>query len=406
MRRTGYDFRRRTGPGGSVPLTAPVANGWGVAMRRLPVILLAVLASCTGAAPALAASTAFRITDLDLRDPHLFVDFIGCRDITDISLAGSGSVNGNLQKRIQADSTGDGLLDLSLLVVFDPLDAGGAGSPMRFGESSCTAPMTGTTCGPIPFENLQALGSTNAVTGQCLSAIAGTIKPYTPAITTSTSPCFVSAEAPLILLPIFEGMSLPLRAARLAATWSGGSPATALANGLLSGFVTELDANNTIFPASTPLLGGMPLSMALPGGDPPGPGACCAAHSDLDLGPSGERGWWMYFNFTAQAVTYTGPSVGVGDDGDGAAKLAVASANPGRGQVAIAYRLEADGPATVSVHDLAGRRVATPASGWHRAGAHQVAWDGRLGSGAAAGIYVIRLASTRGTIARKVVLLR
>lgn len=35
-----------------------------------------------------AQSDSFRISEMNLRDPHVFVDFLGCRDITDTPLVG------------------------------------------------------------------------------------------------------------------------------------------------------------------------------------------------------------------------------------------------------------------------------------------------------------------------------
>lgn len=369
-------------------------------------LLLAAAASCAISAPALAASTAFRLTDLDLRDPHMFVSFLGCRDVTDTPLVGF-SFNGDLQASIQTDGDGDGFLDESWLIVFDPLDQAGPGGPIRFGESSCTAPMASTTCGPSPFESLQSLASTNSALAGCLGVLAGTTRPYNPIVTTPGPPCFVSAEAPAVTLSLLGGsMPLTLRSFHIAATYVG-TPASTLVNGLMRGFLSEADADATILPASLPLIGGQPLSALFPGGDPPGTGNTnCASHSDVDLGPGGERGWWMYFNFTAAAAGYTGPSVSVGPAGG--ARLALASPNPSRDAVALTWSLETDGPASITVHDLAGRRVATPVSGWQAAGAHRLVWDGRLESGAAAGagLYVIRLSTAQGTVARKVALLR
>jgi hypothetical protein len=368
-------------------------------------LLLAAAATCAVSAPALAASTAYRITDLDLRDPHMFMSYLGCRDVTDNPLFGF-SFNGELQTNIQTDGDGDGFLDQSWLILFDPLDQAGPGSPIRFGESSCTLPMASTSCGPSPYESLQSLASTNSTLAGCLGVIPGTIRPYAPAITTSSPPCFVSAEAPLVTLNLLGGVLFPLRSFRIAATYVG-VPAGTLVNGLMRGFLSEADANATILPASFPLIGGQPLSTLFPGGDPPGTGNTnCASHSDVDLGPSGERGWWMYFNFAASPAGYTGPSLSVGSAGG--ARLALASPNPSRAAVALTWSLEADGPASITVHDLAGRRVATPVSGWQAAGAHRLVWDGRLESGGAAtaGLYVIRLSTAQGTVARKIALLR
>lgn len=336
----------------------------------------------------------------------MFVNFLGCRDITDSPLLGF-SFNGQLQTSIQTDTDVDGLLDQSWLIVFDPLDQAGPGSPIRFGESSCTAPMASTSCGPSPHESLQSLASTNSALAPCLGVLAGTTRPYAPAVTSTSAPCFASAEAPAVTLNLLGGgMPLTLRSFRFAATFVG-TPANSLVNGLMRGFLSEADADATILPASLPLIGGQPLSAMLPGGDPPGAdNTNCAAHSDVDIGPGGERGWWMYFNFVAVPVGYTGPTTGVGSDPG--SRLALTSPNPARASVSLSYRLEADGPASVTVHYLGGRRVAEPVRGWQSAGAHSLVWDGRLdgGGSAAPGLYVIRLASASGTIARKVVLLR
>ena len=72
-----------------------------------------------------------------------------------------------------------------------------------------------------------------------------------------------------------------------------GLPAQGLVNGLLRGFISETDADNTIMPASLPLVGGQPLSALLAGGT-----NNCAPHSDIDIN-QGVSGWWFYLNFSA-----------------------------------------------------------------------------------------------------------
>ena len=79
-----------------------------------------------------------------------------------------------------------------------------------------------------------------------------------------------------------------------------------MVNGLLRGFITEADANATIIPATFPLVGGHPLSLLLPGGDPPGADRNCAGFDDRDT-YQGVRGWWFYLNFPAVRVPWTGP---------------------------------------------------------------------------------------------------
>src|SRR5690606_28909800 len=120
----------------------------------------------------------FRMTDLDLRDPHVFVDFIGCRDVTDTQLIGF-SVNNELQTNIQGDGENDGLLDLSIVMVFrEPTQAPGVTQPMELHFPDCTAPMSSTTCTANGTQVVEAT-ATNMASGQCLSPISGTLyDPY------------------------------------------------------------------------------------------------------------------------------------------------------------------------------------------------------------------------------------
>ncbi len=239
-----------------------------------------------------AQSTAFRYTDLDLRDPHIFVaSFIGCSDVTDSSPVGS-SLNAQIQTQIQTDGDGDGFLDLSSLVEFLPLNQGAATNLIDSGSAQCTAPMATTSCGPITPNGI-AGDAVLLSAGQCLAPIAGTVRPYTPAITSPSGPCFTSPAADVQLT--LGGIPVTLRDAQFAATFVG-NPATSLTNGLLRGFLTETDANNTPLPPSFPIVGGQPLSRILPGGQ-----GSCPAHSDVDI-HNGVRGWWFYLNFPAVQV--------------------------------------------------------------------------------------------------------
>ena len=93
------------------------------------------------------------------------------------------------------------------------------------------------------------------------------------------------------------GLPLKLIDARFAATYVG-KPATTLRNGLLVGFMTVTQANNTSIPATFPLIGGQSLSSILPGG-----AANCATKSDEDSDNSA-AGWWFYFNFPAAKIPW------------------------------------------------------------------------------------------------------
>jgi cysteine-rich repeat protein len=237
---------------------------------------------------------AFRFSDLDLRDPHVFVNFLGCRDVTDTPLVGF-SVNGELQTNIQTDDDADGQLDLSPVLVFRAYSQTAATQPIELHFADCTAPMSSTSC-MASGGTVTTATATNMAGGQCLAALAGTLFPYTPAVTATTAPCFVT-NAVTVTLDL-GGIPITLQDAQVAATYVG-NPATTFTNGLLRGFITEADANATIIPSSFPLVGGMPLSSLLPGGS-----GNCASHSDKDTN-GGVMGWWFYLNFPASRVPWS-----------------------------------------------------------------------------------------------------
>jgi cysteine-rich repeat protein len=240
-------------------------------------------------------ATAFRFSDLFLRDPHVFVNFIGCRDVTDTQLAGF-SVNNSLHTSITTDgSDPDTFLDLSIVLVFRPLGQSAATSPMEIHFADCTSPIATTSCTTGKGQTIPTT-ATNMSGGQCLAALAGTTHPYTPAITNATAPCFVTN--PVTVTINLGGIPITLHDARVAATYVG-SPATSLTNGLLMGFISQTDAENTTIPTTFPLVGGMPLSALLAGGM-----NACPTYSDMDMDGT-TPGWWFYLNFPASKVPWT-----------------------------------------------------------------------------------------------------
>jgi cysteine-rich repeat protein len=239
---------------------------------------------------------AYRMSDMDLRDPHVYVDAFGCRDVTDNAFFGF-SVNGELQTAIQTDDDSDGFLDLSLVLNMDPATTQVAGGDMDFVVAECTAPMSSTTCTVSDPADVIASTFTNMSTGTCLGTLPNTVRPYSPAVIQPAGPCFLS-DAETITLDIGD-IPITLSDARIAATWSG-SPPDQLLNGLVRGFISEEDADATILPDSLAVVGGQPLSSILPGGT-----GNCAGHSDMDTGPNNEPGWYFYLNFSAVAAPYT-----------------------------------------------------------------------------------------------------
>ncbi len=285
---------------------------WCGALRNLvPVLALGIC--CGIAADAQAQMTAFRMDDLDLRDPHVFVSFISCLDITDTPIIGF-SINEQLQTRIQNDAATpqDGLLDLSNVFLFDPLDQGVASNNFASGSADCSAPLVGTQCSGFSASSLSGMASL-LPSGSCLTPVAATTHNYSPAVTNATAPCFSSPNGTITI--DLSGVPVALQDAQIAATFNG-APVTGTINGLMKGFLLESDADVTIVPMTFPLVGGQPLSQLLPGGDPPGANnANCAPHSDVDI-HNGQRGWWFYLNFTAPVTPLNDDPFGAGF-GDG-----------------------------------------------------------------------------------------
>ena len=239
----------------------------------------------------------FRITDLDLRDPHTYLlVVIFCTDVTNTPAA--ESFNALLQTSLQTDADLNGFLDLSYVLRLRPLRQGdGALGAFTVVSADCTAPLASTSCqadGSAPTVSTYASRTEEL----CLAPLPGTTRvSYAPAITNSTQPCFGSEPATLTLS--LGGIPVTLTDTSIAATYVG-DPASGLVNGLVAGFLSEATANATIIPASIPMVGGRPVSALLPGG-----AGNCAGHTDKDV-HNGVAGWWLYLNFTATAVDYQG----------------------------------------------------------------------------------------------------
>ncbi len=257
--------------------------------------------SASAGEPALAPAEVFRLSDLDLRDPHLYVNpGFGCFDFTDqdLPLFSGSAFNGQLQAAITGDSQPDGLLDSSYLLEFRPFDETAIALRLDIGGGLCTAPMAGTSCAPDPASLPQTAGYDGLAAGSCLAALSGTTyPPYTPEVTGVAGPCFVSAPRRVVF--DLNGVSLPLAQLQIAGDWTA-VPVSGFPTGLMRGFLSEAEAANVLLPASLPIVGGDPITVLLPGG-----AGNCAAHDDRDS-LNGVSGWWFYFNFPADAVLWTG----------------------------------------------------------------------------------------------------
>jgi hypothetical protein len=227
---------------------------------------------------------AYRITSLTLMDPHTFAGGAigGCNDVTTIT-------NNSAQNAIDHDQNNDGYFDDSTVIVFRPLlQTGGTTTPASlYFQAKCTT--TATTCKPGSIASA-ALTASNLTSGTCLTPVSGSTKPYNPAVTDATGPCFSTGASNMTATIL--GATVSVQAAQIGGTYMGG-PATGVMNGLYAAFVTQTVAD------STNVLGTQKMSSFLPGGT-----GNCNMMSDKDTYNS-TSGWWVYYNFTATAVPWT-----------------------------------------------------------------------------------------------------
>jgi len=124
----------------------------------------------------------------------------------------------------------------------------------------------------------------------------------------------------------------------------------------------------------------------------------------LDRGVEPGEGYvyWLEVTDSEGYVTRFGPTAAVVVP-EQAQRLALDEPypNPADNSVSIAYTLPEAQRVSLSVYDLAGRRVAVLSEGELPAGRHEVAWDC---AAAAAGVYLLRLETQGAALSRRVVL--
>lgn len=89
-------------------------------------------------------------------------------------------------------------------------------------------------------------------------------------------------------------------------------------------------------------------------------------------------------------------------------RLEAVAPNPARGRAVIRYSLAADGPVSLTVHDLTGRMVCVLVVSGAKRGAHSVTWNGcdSRGRRLADGVYFVRLVAGELRSTEKVLLTR
>lgn len=264
---------------------------------------------------------AFRMTNLDLISPRIVIDAFGCDDVTQVPLFGF-SVNGQIDEAIRPVSMG-GSYSLHIVNLFRPLDPAMAVTATELHmNAACMEAPTPDSCVPNPMPDLTTSNANNRSAGTCFMADpaqvntrAGTPAAYAPAVNTVGAPCFVTDEQTLTIT--LTGIRIPLRRARVAATYSG-VPPNRLVTGVVSGFLDEVTAADIVLPLSLPLVGGDALYEHLQAGDRSVtnsmgvsiPDACNVGggthEDDADMNGT-VRGFWFFLNFEAELIDWAGP---------------------------------------------------------------------------------------------------
>jgi hypothetical protein len=324
---------------------------------------------CT-APPPVGDARVFRMDSVMLVDPHvvfhkvlpppfpLLGNCTVCRDIThndrtatcwtqSVPLPG---LNPALSGLVTTDGNGDGYLDLSFMLVFEPHNqANGGGGNITVTEGLCLA-SDQTNCEPDPDSlNTDTTTYASQTSGTCLGPIPGTLGPWATGAPNGTwqtpqpiippnqpsGACFVSAATTFSINLEFEldgqieSLSVPLLDARIAGQWVN-DPATSISNGLVRGFLTMQEADQQHLTLTVAVIGAINVNLgrdllpdnaastgsaagahgcgnvtrAFPTGGTAGRNAHCKGGDTRDLRNSGSGasyqncGWWFYINYT------------------------------------------------------------------------------------------------------------
>lgn len=126
-----------------------------------------------------------------------------------------------------------------------------------------------------------------------------------------------------------------------------------------------------------------------------------------DACPLGVTGDWVMYVIYRPCV----PGVGVGEERMLMSRPVLLRAprpNPFRASTEFEFAIARGGHVTLTVYDVAGRRIAAPVDAALGAGVHRATWDGRAldGAPAAAGIYFVELRSGADRARRTVLIER
>jgi hypothetical protein len=281
-------------PSGGAVAVAPAAGSGGVATDATPASAAADTSAAAAAGsgdavsvtapPAQGVSDAFRITELYLRDPHLFS---GISDLTERPVLNVSINQILIPNKLTMDADHDGFLDVSILFLMPPSEAIAAGATLTIVDGACAASLP-AQCTHEPASSLRATWQIESrTTGTCLEPSPGTTSAYQPAIAVPSAPCFVTSVGAELVFNL-GGVDVPVVGARVSATYRA-LPEPALVNGLLAGFVTNTAARQARLPDELGALSDFVKQQ----------------DHDLAASPTGEDGFWIYLNFIAERIVYT-----------------------------------------------------------------------------------------------------
>ncbi len=235
---------------------------------------------------------ALRIDSLALRDPHAFTPAPACIDVVE-GIAGIGL------NSYAADSLADPAAS-TLFLTFANGDPAAPSDIVLVYRGHCDA--AGAVCQADPghLDPLLVTQSLNLSAGICYQAPASTLTPeYLTPPASPAAPCFFTMPGALTI--DLAGISVSLEAVTLAGEWGPDGLQSPVVTGVLAGFVSQQEAESIALPDTLPLVGGMTLADLLLNGDAPGGSTCPGDDSDVR---NGTPGWWLYFDFTAQPVSW------------------------------------------------------------------------------------------------------
>lgn len=225
--------------------------------------------------------SAWRVNAIAFRDPHFIHEEAG--DVT------ANGINAPLNAQLESDG-GDGVLDLGIVMLFDPLDqTDQAMNGFYVANGECTAPAEEATCDIVMGQGAYLTMYLVDGVGPCFTPNPDEISNYDdpPEPPTPTlGPCFASLPTELPFILDTMPFDMPLTEFTVSATFQN-NPATMLF-GNITGMLSQDDAEaNMIY---VPSVGAaVPLSDLL-------------REQDME----GTAGWRIHIAFSAVPTVWTG----------------------------------------------------------------------------------------------------